>query len=82
MSDEMSIKLANSIWQASQTLNRIKDGKKRLQIVKVKPISSSSETVSVSTVVLCKALTLSGNKCKFKAADGCDGFCKKHRIIS
>ena len=78
----MSTKLADSVWRASQKMNTIKISKKRLQVVNVKSIFSSPETTTVSTIAICKATTLGGKKCQFKAADGCDGFCKKHRIIS
>ena len=67
-------KLADSALRSKESTLAIREKKNKLIKVDQKP-PRDNEIIS-ATKAICKAMTMSGSKCTFKAV--CGEFCKKH----
>jgi hypothetical protein len=74
-------KKANAMWNLQQAYHRVdkeREEKKIKVIDYIKPQATARPRSKTIHVCRCKATTMSGRQCPFKASHG--DFCKKHKL--
>ena len=80
--EEMKLKITDSIWRSYKNMEKFREEKKKKSIKVIDFIpetkSFSSSGMSASRTKKCQSLTMSGKPCPYRATSECGRFCKKH----
>lgn len=82
LTEEIRIKLSNSLWRSRRLLNQINEEKKAksTKVISLTEVPKMTEMKVETRVKKCESLTMSGKPCNFKAVSECGRFCKKHSV--
>ncbi len=81
-SEELKLKVSDSIWRSYMKMERVREARKKRSIKVIDFIPDKQDTRQPASRSMaskkCQSSTMSGKPCQYKAVSECGRFCKKH----